>query len=122
MQFENKPKLRFPRFPKGSGFYLALGLAVLAAGVGTWGAVSNSLRNNPYQNVSTVRSTIDWESYVTRPLEPETEEVAKAATSVADPRATAPPAATKPGNAPYTGNFCCPAAPASSRTTATARW
>jgi len=110
MQFEKESKLRFPRpnLPKGSGFYLALALAVVAAGVGTWGAVTNSLRRNPYQSESTQRSTIDWEIYVTR--EPVTEDVARAATSVADPRAatTTAPVATKPDNAPYTGSFALP--------------
>ena len=111
MQFENEPKLRFPKLRKGSGFYFALALAVAACGVGTWGAVTNSLRRNPYQNETTLRSTINWENYVTRPLEPETEDVGRAATGVADPRATtakAVPKATNPENAAFTGSFSLP--------------
>jgi len=110
MQFEHEPKPRFPKIRKGSGFYLALGLAVVAAAVGTWGAVTNSLRNNPYQIETTQRSTINWENYATHPLEPETEDVGRAATSVPDQRevTTAAPKATKPDNAPYTGTFAMP--------------
>ncbi|MDR2753493.1 MAG: M23 family metallopeptidase [Oscillospiraceae bacterium] len=119
MQFENKTKFRRPRLPKGGGFYLALSLAVVAVGVGVWGAVSNTLRSNPYTLLTTERSTINWENYVTRPPEPETQQANDPVTNVPDPRpntndktndAAAKPGETtiNPENAPYSGNFALP--------------
>ncbi|MDR0532307.1 MAG: M23 family metallopeptidase [Oscillospiraceae bacterium] len=117
MQFENETnrgRLRLPKIPKGGGFYLALTLAVIAAGAGVWGSVNSTLRHNPYLAQSTERSTINWENYATRPL-PETQAANDPAKNVPDTRgsaATKPtttkPAATKPENAPYTGNFVLP--------------
>jgi len=108
MQFE---KIRKPniKIPKGSGFYLALGLAVMAAALGVWGAVNTGLRSNPYLSPTTAeRSTIDWANYVTRPVEG-TQPVAERATNVPDPRnTTAAQAATSPDNMPYTGSFALP--------------
>jgi murein DD-endopeptidase MepM/ murein hydrolase activator NlpD len=111
MEFENGMRKRMPklRLPKGGGFYLALALAVVAAGVGVWGAVNNTLRANPYQMGTTQRSTINWENYVTRPAEPQTQAAAEPAKNVPDPRATTKePATTKPENTPYTGSFALP--------------
>jgi murein DD-endopeptidase MepM/ murein hydrolase activator NlpD len=96
--------------PKGSGFTLALALAVVAAAVGVWGAVNTGLRSNPYGQLPTAAeiSTIDWANYVTRPVEG-TQPVAERATGVPDPRnAAAAEAATSPGNMPYTGSFALP--------------
>ncbi|MCL2494551.1 MAG: M23 family metallopeptidase [Oscillospiraceae bacterium] len=105
MQFEKKkPNLKIPR---GSGFYLALGLAVVAAAVGVWGAVNTGLRNNPYQPPTAAPSTINWANYVTRPVE--TQPVAERATGVADPRdATEAPAAASSDKMPYIGSFALP--------------
>ena len=107
MQFEKK-KQKF-LIPRGSGFYLALGLAVVAMAVGVWGAVNTGLRGNPYQSPTTAeRSTIDWANYVTRPVEP-TQPVAERVTNVPDNRntTTAVPTAS-PDNMPYTGSFALP--------------
>ena len=108
MQFEKVKKPNF-KIPKGSGFYLALGLAVVAAALGVWGAVNTGLRSNPYLAPTTApQSTIDWENYVTRPVEG-TQAVAERATGVPDPRgATTTEAATSPDNMPYTGSFALP--------------
>ena len=107
MQFED-PKGGRRIIPRGGGFYLALVLAVIAAGVGVWGSVNSALRRNPYTPEVTVRSTINWDNYVTRPLA-ETQAVGEPAKNVPDPRnTTAKPAATKPDNAPYTGKFTLP--------------
>jgi len=109
MQFEKGKRLNL-NIPKGSGFYLALGLAVVAAAVGVWGAVNTGLRNNPYAQLPTAAppSTIDWANYVTRPVEG-TQPVAERATGVPDPRnTTAVPAATSADNMPYTGSFALP--------------
>ena len=109
MQFEKTKKPRF-MIPKGSGFYLALSLAVVAAAVGVWGAVNTGLRSNPYAQLPTAApiSTIDWANYVTRPVE-ETQGVAERVTNVPDPRGTTTAkAATSPDNMPYTGSFALP--------------
>jgi len=111
---ENKPRfnLRKLKLPKGGGFYLALSLAVLALGVGVWGTVNNSLRNNPFSAPNTVRSTINWDDYVTRPVEPETEirQVAEPVRNEPDRRdtTTAAPATTRSDNLPFTGDFALP--------------
>jgi len=110
MQFDKQKNQKF-LIPRGSGFYLALGLAVVAAAVGVWGAVNTGLRSNPYQSPTTVeRSTIDWANYVTRPVEVEgTQPVAERATGIPDLRGTtAAPAAASPDNMPYTGSFALP--------------
>ena len=111
MQFDKIKKPNF-KIPKGSGFYLALGLAVVAAAMGVWGAVNTGLRNNPYGQLPTAaqHSTIDWGNYVTRPVDVEgTQPVAEHATGVPDPRnTTATESATSPDNLPYTGNFALP--------------
>ena len=108
MQFEKKKKPNM-NIPKGSGFYLALGLAVVAAALGVWGAVNTGLRNNPYQSPTAApQSTIDWANYVTRPVEG-TQPVAERVTNVPDPRGTAAAEiATSPDNMPYTGSFALP--------------
>jgi len=113
MQFENQKHARL--IPKGGGFYLALALAVVAMGVGVWGSVNNSLRRNPFAAAEiTAPSTINWGNYVTRPvIEDFTQAVVDPAKNVPDPRsavtsAAATEAATKPENAPYTGNFALP--------------
>jgi len=108
---ENNSVFRKIRLPKGSGFYLALSLAVVAVAVGVWGTVSNSLRNNPYQLQGTTRSTINWDNYVTRPVEPDTaRQVAERAANVPDPRSATTAAAptTRADNLPYTGSFALP--------------
>ena len=111
MQFDQEKKgVRL--IPKGGGFYLALTLAVIAAGVGVWGSVNSTLRHNPYLE-TTQRSTINWDNYVTRPLTPETQAANEPAKNVPDPRngttATSQKATTaNPDNAPYTGKFVLP--------------
>lgn len=119
MQFDqNRERGRF--VPKGSGFYIALTMAVVALGVGVWGSVNNSLRRNPFLSETTgPLSTINWENYVTRPvMEDFTQMVNDPAKNVPDPRsarsnnarstAAATQTATKPENAPYTGSFALP--------------
>ena len=108
MQFEKVKKPNF-NVPRGSGFYLALGLAVVAAALGVWGAVNTGLRANPYLSPTTApQNTIDWANYVTRPVEG-TQPVGERATGVPDPRdTTAAQAATSPDNMPYTGSFALP--------------
>ncbi len=113
-----KESKRF-RFPKGGGFYAAVALAIIAAGVGVWGAVSNSLNSVGYgapSDAVITAPTIDWADYVTRaPLtEPTEARVDNPVTNVADPRepldagaTTAPPAAQKE-RMPYTGSFELP--------------
>ena len=114
MQLGNGEKSRFwSRLPKGSGFYLVLALTVLAAGVGVWGSVNNSLRRNPFTSAEiTAPSTINWGNYVTRPvIEEFTQQVAEPVKNVPDSRSevtSAKETATKPENAPYTGNFTLP--------------
>ena len=112
---ENKPRFNLRKFklPKGGGFYLALSLAVLAMGVGVWGTVNNTLRNNTFQSPPTTRSTINWENYVTRPLESETEarQVAEPVRNEPDRRdeTTAAAATTaRKDNQPFTGDFAMP--------------
>lgn len=103
---EKKPKIKLPR---GSGFYLALSLAVVAMALGVWGTVNGALRSNPYQADTTERSTIDWANYATRPVEEPTQAAAEKATSVPDPRdTTAQQTTANPENAPYTGSFALP--------------
>ena len=108
MQFEKVKKS--PRNSlKGSGFYLALGLAVVSVSAGVWGAVNTGLRSNPY-TAPTTPNTIDWANYVTRPVEG-TQPVAERVTNVPDPRTTAAAEAittTNPDNLPYTGSFALP--------------
>ena len=127
MQFDKDQKSS-RWIPKGGGFYLALTFAVVAMGIGVWGSVNNSLRNNPFTAEITAQNTINWENYVTRPvMEDFTQAVNDPAKNVPDPR-TAPDqqpadnqqaaaattatttkeAAAKPENAPYTGTFTLP--------------
>ena len=114
MQHDNEKRPRFRRFriPRGGGFYLALSLAVVAMGLGVWGAVNNSLRNNQFQTPTTVpRSTINWEEFVTRPLPPETE-AQPAAEPVHDEPDQRPeteaPTAVRTDNMPFSGQFALP--------------
>jgi len=119
MQFDQTQKNRW--IPKGGGFYLALTFAVVAMGIGVWGSVNNSLRNNPFAEEITVQNTINWENYVTRPvMEDITQAVNEPVKNVPDQRTetnqqasgtavtTTKDAATKPENAPYTGTFTLP--------------
>ena len=119
MQFDQNQKNRW--IPKGGGFYLALTFAVVAMGIGVWGSVNNSLRNNPFAAEITDQNTINWENYVTRPVMDDfTQAVNEPAKNVPDQRTefgqqatgtTAVPTkttATKPENAPYTGTFTLP--------------
>ncbi|MDR3314484.1 MAG: M23 family metallopeptidase [Oscillospiraceae bacterium] len=115
-----KEKKRF-RFPRGSGFYAAIALAVIAAGVGVWGAVSNSLNPTSFAAPSDVglnnTPTINWGDYLTRPPVTEAPTAAQAnnpVTGVADTRSqvnagatTAAPSARK-DTMPYTGSFALP--------------
>ena len=115
MLIENE-KRRF-RLPKGGGFYAALALAVIAAGVGVWGAVSNSLSNINYgaPNQAVTAPTINWADYVTRAPLTEPARADVPATGVADLRpppdedavATTAPAVRK-DTLPYTGSFALP--------------
>ncbi|MDR1927297.1 MAG: M23 family metallopeptidase [Oscillospiraceae bacterium] len=113
MQLEEK-EARRPRWrlPKGSGFYLALSLTVVAAGIGVWGAVSNSLSNSafPVPDAGAQRSTINWANYVTRPVEESEAQANVPATNVPDERGKQTTAASnaKKENQPFTGSFALP--------------
>ncbi len=105
MQFEKEKKPRF-KLPSGTGFYLALTLAVVAAVVGVWSSVSTGLSNNPYQRMSTTLNTIDWANYVTRPVE--TQAANERATGIPDPRTTTEKVTENAKNKPFTGDFQLP--------------
>lgn len=106
MQLEKEKKPR-RKLPQGSGFYLALGLAVIAAAVGVWGTVNGSLRSNSFQSSTASRNTIDWSNYATRPAD-ETQAVAENVTSVPDPRTEPATSKADPEKAPYSGSFALP--------------
>ncbi|MDR1465533.1 MAG: M23 family metallopeptidase [Oscillospiraceae bacterium] len=100
------------KLPKGQGFYLALALTVVAAGIGVWGAVSSSINNAKFTplipGTSTAQTAIDWNNIVTRPIAPDPpEEPANVpVTGVKDDRETTTKARTD--NIPYTGTFALP--------------
>ncbi|MDR2524853.1 MAG: M23 family metallopeptidase [Oscillospiraceae bacterium] len=108
-----KEKKRF-RFPKGSGFYAALSLAVIAAGVGVWGAVSNNLSPEELARPGmTASPTVNWADYVTRaPVTEAVTQANNAITGVADTRGEAAAASTattvRQDNMPYSGSFALP--------------
>ncbi|MCL2106398.1 MAG: M23 family metallopeptidase [Oscillospiraceae bacterium] len=102
----DKEKKR-PGFPGGSTFYAVVSLAIVAAGVGVWGAVSSSLSRS-LPPAATPLSTINWDSYVTRPLPEELPEE-PANQRPANVPDTRPEASTaKRENTPYTGSFALP--------------
>ena len=102
------------RLPRGTGFYLALSLAVVALGIGVWGTVNSALRGNQFQQPTTPRTTISWDQFTTQPTHPaelETQPqpvVEPVRDAVDDRETTEEPTTTRSDNLPFTGNFTLP--------------
>ncbi|MDR2647242.1 MAG: M23 family metallopeptidase [Oscillospiraceae bacterium] len=111
MHIEQTEKKRF-KFPRGSGLYLVLCLTVIAAGVGVWGAVSNSLSSNAFSipSATDTQSTINWANYVTRPVVQSEQAANVPQTNIPDDREVKASTATTQdaSKTPYTGNFSLP--------------
>jgi murein DD-endopeptidase MepM/ murein hydrolase activator NlpD len=99
------------RVPRGTGFYVALSLAVVVMGLGVWAAVNNNLRNN-HQGYTEPRQTIRWEDFTTvAPITVTEAETTTGVRPVVDPVQHEPderPAAVRSDNLPFTGEFALP--------------
>jgi len=117
MQNEDRRHQRpwYKRLPKGTGFYLALSLAVLAMGMGVWGTVNSALRNNQFQQQPTTpRTTINWDQFTTQPTQPEdpatqTQPAVEPVRDVVDERTTEETTTqARTDNLPFSGAFALP--------------
>jgi len=100
--------------PRGTGFYLALSLAVVALGLGVWGTVNSALRNNQFQQPTTPRTTINWDQFTTQPpgmIEPDATQplpVVDPVQDVVDEREAEETTQARTDNLPFTGSFALP--------------
>jgi len=102
------------RVPRGTGFYVALSLAVVVMGLGVWGAVNHSLRNNQFQGYTEPRQTIRWEDFTT--VAPITVTESETTTGIQpvvepvqhEPDERPPVEAVRTDNLPFTGDFALP--------------
>lgn len=102
------------RVPRGTGFYVALSLAVVVMGLGVWAAVNHSLRNNQFQGQTEQRQTIRWEDFTT--IAPITVTEPEATTAVQpvlepmqhEPDERPPVEAVRTDNLPFIGEFALP--------------
>jgi len=115
MEPERKSILKRWKLPRGSGFYFALCLAVIAMGLVVWGTVNSSLRGNRFQPPPTTQAPLNWQQQTTQPIEPETQPVMEPVQDVPDDRAVAAAEATteattaaRTDNLPFTGDFALP--------------